>query len=169
VIFADSIDEQPIICLLHGGCGLWRISVFADEEQSFTCRLIIYLWLSFAGDFYEEYLPHQKKFDILGMAQKNILQIPIGNRRADSGPDPQSRGCIREGRFTLCRFVVVRVRLQPGSPTDHRIGLQGLDLLCRHNGFSGGADKQNFSGGLAALPRCNTIFGLSLKRTGSQG
>jgi ABC-type Fe3+ transport system substrate-binding protein len=31
-----------------------------------------------AGDFYDEYLPHQKKFDILGMAQQRILQIPIG-------------------------------------------------------------------------------------------
>ena len=31
-----------------------------------------------AGDFYDEYLPHQKRFDILGMAQQGILQIPIG-------------------------------------------------------------------------------------------
>jgi ABC-type Fe3+ transport system substrate-binding protein len=31
-----------------------------------------------AGDFYDEYLPHQKKFDILGMAQQKILQIPVG-------------------------------------------------------------------------------------------
>jgi iron(III) transport system substrate-binding protein len=29
-----------------------------------------------AGDFYNEYLPHQKRFDILGMAQQRILQIP---------------------------------------------------------------------------------------------
>jgi ABC-type Fe3+ transport system substrate-binding protein len=31
-----------------------------------------------AGDFYNEYLPHQKKFDILGMAEQRILQIPVG-------------------------------------------------------------------------------------------
>jgi ABC-type Fe3+ transport system substrate-binding protein len=31
-----------------------------------------------AGDFYDEYLPYQKKFDILGMAQQGILQIPAG-------------------------------------------------------------------------------------------
>lgn len=31
-----------------------------------------------AGDFYDEYLPHQKRFDILGMAQHRILQIPVG-------------------------------------------------------------------------------------------
>jgi ABC-type Fe3+ transport system substrate-binding protein len=30
-----------------------------------------------AGDFYDEYLPHQRKFDILGMAQQRILQIPV--------------------------------------------------------------------------------------------
>ena len=30
-----------------------------------------------AFDFYPEYLPHQKKFDLLGMAQHGILQIPI--------------------------------------------------------------------------------------------
>ncbi len=30
-----------------------------------------------AFDFYGEYLPHQKKFDILGMAQNGALQIPI--------------------------------------------------------------------------------------------
>lgn len=29
-----------------------------------------------AADFYDEYLPHQKKFDILGMAQHHVLQIP---------------------------------------------------------------------------------------------
>jgi len=31
-----------------------------------------------AGDFYDEYLPHQKRFDLLGMAQHRILQIPVG-------------------------------------------------------------------------------------------
>lgn len=31
-----------------------------------------------AGDFYDDYLPHQKRFDILGMAQQRILQIPVG-------------------------------------------------------------------------------------------
>ncbi len=31
-----------------------------------------------AGDFYDEYLPHQRRFDILGMAQQRILQIPVG-------------------------------------------------------------------------------------------
>ncbi len=31
-----------------------------------------------AGDFYDEYLPHQKKFDLLGMAQQQILRIPVG-------------------------------------------------------------------------------------------
>jgi ABC-type Fe3+ transport system substrate-binding protein len=31
-----------------------------------------------AGDFYDEYLPHQKRFDILAMAQQRILQIPPG-------------------------------------------------------------------------------------------
>jgi ABC-type Fe3+ transport system substrate-binding protein len=31
-----------------------------------------------AGDFYNEYLPHQKRFDILGMAEQRILQIPVG-------------------------------------------------------------------------------------------
>jgi ABC-type Fe3+ transport system substrate-binding protein len=30
-----------------------------------------------AGDFYDEYLPHQRRFDILGMAQQRILQIPV--------------------------------------------------------------------------------------------
>lgn len=30
-----------------------------------------------AFDLYEEYLPHQKKFDILGMAQQGTLQIPV--------------------------------------------------------------------------------------------
>jgi ABC-type Fe3+ transport system substrate-binding protein len=29
-------------------------------------------------DFYHDYFPYQKKFDILGMAQQGILQIPIG-------------------------------------------------------------------------------------------
>ena len=29
-----------------------------------------------AFDFYTEYLPHQKKFDILGMAQHGVVQIP---------------------------------------------------------------------------------------------
>ena len=30
-----------------------------------------------AFDFYPEYLPHQKKFDILGMAQHGVIQIPL--------------------------------------------------------------------------------------------
>ena len=29
-----------------------------------------------APDYYPEYLPYQKKFDILGMAQQGVLQIP---------------------------------------------------------------------------------------------
>jgi ABC-type Fe3+ transport system substrate-binding protein len=29
-------------------------------------------------DYYHEYFPHQKKFDILGMAQHGVLQIPTG-------------------------------------------------------------------------------------------
>ncbi len=29
-------------------------------------------------DFYDDYLPHQKKFDVLGMAQQGVLQIPLG-------------------------------------------------------------------------------------------
>ena len=29
-----------------------------------------------AFDYYKEYLPHQKKFDILGMAKQGVLQIP---------------------------------------------------------------------------------------------
>jgi len=29
-------------------------------------------------DFYDDYLPHQKKFDILGMVQQGVLQIPLG-------------------------------------------------------------------------------------------
>ena len=29
-----------------------------------------------AFDFYSEYLPHQKKFDILGMAKQGVIQIP---------------------------------------------------------------------------------------------
>jgi ABC-type Fe3+ transport system substrate-binding protein len=29
-------------------------------------------------DFYEDYLPYQKKFDVLGMAQQGVLQIPLG-------------------------------------------------------------------------------------------
>jgi ABC-type Fe3+ transport system substrate-binding protein len=29
-------------------------------------------------DFYDDYLPHQKKFDVLGMARNGILQIPVG-------------------------------------------------------------------------------------------
>lgn len=29
-------------------------------------------------DFYNDYLPHQKKFDILGMAQHGVLQMPVG-------------------------------------------------------------------------------------------
>lgn len=28
-------------------------------------------------DFYDDYFPHQKKFDILGMAQQGVLQIPV--------------------------------------------------------------------------------------------
>ena len=28
-------------------------------------------------DYYNEYIPHQKKFDILGMAQQKVLQIPL--------------------------------------------------------------------------------------------
>jgi ABC-type Fe3+ transport system substrate-binding protein len=31
-----------------------------------------------AGDFYDDYLPYQKRFDILGMAEHRILEIPIG-------------------------------------------------------------------------------------------
>ena len=30
-----------------------------------------------AFDFYPEYLPYQKKFDLLGMAQQGVLQIPL--------------------------------------------------------------------------------------------
>lgn len=30
-----------------------------------------------APDYYPEYLPYQKKFDILGMAQQGVLQIPV--------------------------------------------------------------------------------------------
>ena len=30
-----------------------------------------------AFDFYPEYIPYQKKFDILGMAQQGVLQIPL--------------------------------------------------------------------------------------------
>ena len=29
-------------------------------------------------DFYDDYLPHQKKFDVLGMARQGVLQIPVG-------------------------------------------------------------------------------------------
>ena len=29
-------------------------------------------------DFYDEYLPYQKKFDVLGMTQQGVLQIPVG-------------------------------------------------------------------------------------------
>ncbi len=29
-----------------------------------------------AFDYYNEYLPHQKKFDMLGMAKHGVLQIP---------------------------------------------------------------------------------------------
>jgi iron(III) transport system substrate-binding protein len=29
-------------------------------------------------DFYDDYFPYQKKFDILGMAQQGVLQIPVG-------------------------------------------------------------------------------------------
>ena len=29
-------------------------------------------------DFYDDYLPYQKKFDVLGMAQQGVLQIPLG-------------------------------------------------------------------------------------------
>jgi ABC-type Fe3+ transport system substrate-binding protein len=30
-----------------------------------------------AGDFYPDYLPHQKKFDLLGMAEHGVLGIPV--------------------------------------------------------------------------------------------
>jgi iron(III) transport system substrate-binding protein len=29
-------------------------------------------------DYYDDYFPHQKKFDVLGMAQQGVLQIPLG-------------------------------------------------------------------------------------------
>jgi len=29
-------------------------------------------------DFYDDYFPYQKKFDVLGMAQQGVLQIPVG-------------------------------------------------------------------------------------------
>jgi len=29
-------------------------------------------------DFYDDYFPYQKKFDVLGMAQQSVLQIPVG-------------------------------------------------------------------------------------------
>jgi ABC-type Fe3+ transport system substrate-binding protein len=29
-------------------------------------------------DFYDDYLPHQKKFDVLGMARQGVVQIPVG-------------------------------------------------------------------------------------------
>ena len=29
-------------------------------------------------DFYDDYFPYQKKFDLLGMAQQSVLQIPVG-------------------------------------------------------------------------------------------
>ncbi|MGH7844523.1 MAG: ABC transporter substrate-binding protein [Candidatus Binatia bacterium] len=29
-------------------------------------------------DFYDDYLPHQKKFDVLGMARQGVLRIPVG-------------------------------------------------------------------------------------------
>jgi ABC-type Fe3+ transport system substrate-binding protein len=29
-------------------------------------------------DFYDDYLPHQKKFDVLGMARHGVLQMPVG-------------------------------------------------------------------------------------------
>jgi len=29
-------------------------------------------------DYYDDYLPHQKKFDVLGMARHGVLQMPVG-------------------------------------------------------------------------------------------
>jgi len=41
-----------------------------------------------AFDFYPDYLPYQKKFDILGMAQRGVLQMPAGL------VDPQNRQVV---------------------------------------------------------------------------
>jgi ABC-type Fe3+ transport system substrate-binding protein len=62
------------------------INISAEETQGIAehQRIILELkagmnkeWdvISMANDLYNEYLPYQKKFDILGMAEKGILQI----------------------------------------------------------------------------------------------
>ena len=33
-------------------------------------------------DFYDDYFPYQKKFDVLGMAQQGVLQMPVGDDRS---------------------------------------------------------------------------------------
>jgi len=48
------------------------LRVLAEMKAGFAKWDINYL----APDYYPEYLPYQKKFDILGMAQQGVLQIP---------------------------------------------------------------------------------------------
>lgn len=45
-------------------------------------------------DFYDDYFPHQKKFDILGMAQQGVLQIPVAMI------DPVNRNIVCYGTNT---------------------------------------------------------------------
>jgi ABC-type Fe3+ transport system substrate-binding protein len=44
--------------------------------------------ISMANDFYNEYAPYQKKFDILGMSQSGVMQIP------PTMIDPKSRNAV---------------------------------------------------------------------------
>ena len=56
-------------------------------------------------DFYDDYFPHQKKFDVLGMAQHGVLQIPVGMI------DPVNRNIV--ARSTNTQIVAYNKKLLP--------------------------------------------------------
>jgi ABC-type Fe3+ transport system substrate-binding protein len=70
-----------------------------------------------AGDFYDDYLPHQRRFDILGMAQQRILQIPVGMI------DPVNRNIVA---YTTNTMVVTYNR---NLLSDEKVPIQWEDFL----------------------------------------
>jgi ABC-type Fe3+ transport system substrate-binding protein len=56
-------------------------------------------------DFYDDYFPYQKKFDVLGMAQHGVLQIPVGMI------DPVNRNIV--ARSTNTQIVAYNKKLIP--------------------------------------------------------
>ena len=58
-------------------------------------------------DFYDEFLPHQKKFDILGMAEQKVLNIP------PQLVDPRTRNVVAAG--TNMNLIAYNKKLLPAE------------------------------------------------------